>query len=135
MLPAQHRLTERGELTAAIRGPGARRQGSRLLVVHARRTDARQAHVDHIAEGILRERRDSDADDTVADLVALSIESGHSRFPVVRGDLDDTIGLVHVKQALTVPAERRATVTVAVGPARCLPRMKSASPARGSSRS
>lgn len=43
MLPAQHRLTERGELTAAIRGPGARRQGSRLLVVHARRTDARQA--------------------------------------------------------------------------------------------
>lgn len=43
MLPAQHRLKERGELTAAIRGPGARRQGSRLLVVHARRTDARQA--------------------------------------------------------------------------------------------
>ena len=43
MLPAQHRLTERGELTAAIRGPGARRQGSRLLVDHARRTDARQA--------------------------------------------------------------------------------------------
>ena len=43
MLPAQHRLTERVELTAAIRGPGARRQGSRLLVVHARRTDARQA--------------------------------------------------------------------------------------------
>jgi ribonuclease P protein component len=43
VLPAQHRLTERGELTAAIRGPGARRQGSRLLVVHARRTDARQA--------------------------------------------------------------------------------------------
>ncbi|NMD54056.1 hemolysin family protein [Tsukamurella columbiensis] len=53
-----------------------------------------------------------DADDTVADLVALSIESGHSRFPVVRGDLDDTIGLVHVKQALTVAADRRATVTV-----------------------
>ncbi|TWS18367.1 HlyC/CorC family transporter [Tsukamurella asaccharolytica] len=57
--------------------------------------------------------RSLDADDTVADLVALSIESGHSRFPVVRGDLDDTIGLVHVKQALTVPADRRATVTVA----------------------
>ncbi len=54
-----------------------------------------------------------ETDDTVADLVALSIESGHSRFPVVRGDLDDTVGLVHVKQALTVPAERRGTVTVA----------------------
>ncbi|MBM6544958.1 ribonuclease P protein component [Janibacter sp. YIM B02568] len=43
MLPAQHRLTERGELTATVRGPGARRQGSRLLVVHARHTDARSA--------------------------------------------------------------------------------------------
>lgn len=53
-----------------------------------------------------------DVDDTVADLVALSIESGRSRFPVIRGDLDDTVGLVHVKQALTVPADRRATVTV-----------------------
>lgn len=41
MLPAQHRLTERGELTATVRGPGARRQGTRLLVVHARRTDTR----------------------------------------------------------------------------------------------
>lgn len=43
MLPAQHRLTERGDLTATVRGPGARRQGSRLLVVHARHTDARSA--------------------------------------------------------------------------------------------
>lgn len=43
MLPAQHRLTERGEFTAAVRGPGARRQGSRLLVVHARHTDTRSA--------------------------------------------------------------------------------------------
>ncbi|GAB3135200.1 hemolysin family protein [Tsukamurella serpentis] len=61
-----------------------------------------------------RQRIDSlDADATVADLVALAIESGHSRFPVVRGDLDDTVGLVHVKRALTVPAERRATVPVA----------------------
>lgn len=43
MLPAQHRLTERGEFTATVRGSGARRQGSRLLVVHARHTDARSA--------------------------------------------------------------------------------------------
>ncbi|GAA3601582.1 ribonuclease P protein component [Marihabitans asiaticum] len=41
MLPAQHRLTERREFTATVRGPGARRKGSRLLVVHARHTDAR----------------------------------------------------------------------------------------------
>ncbi|MET9329561.1 hemolysin family protein [Tsukamurella sp. NPDC003166] len=61
-----------------------------------------------------RQRVDSlEADATVADLMALSIESGRSRFPVVRGDLDDTVGLVHVKQALTVPADRRGAVPVA----------------------
>ncbi|ADG78924.1 Magnesium and cobalt efflux protein CorC OS=Tsukamurella paurometabola (strain ATCC 8368 / DSM/ CCUG 35730 / CIP 100753 / JCM 10117 / KCTC 9821 / NBRC 16120 / NCIMB 702349 / NCTC 13040) OX=521096 GN=Tpau_2317 PE=4 SV=1 [Tsukamurella paurometabola] len=51
-------------------------------------------------------------DDTVADLVALAIDSGHSRFPVIRGDLDDTVGFIHVKQALTVAADRRASTTV-----------------------
>ncbi|BDH57651.1 hypothetical protein MTP03_25900 [Tsukamurella sp. PLM1] len=69
-------------------------------------------------------------DATVADLVALSIESGHSRFPVVRGDLDDTVGLVHVKQALTVPADRRAATpvtTIATAPRWC-PRRSTATP-------
>ncbi|MFJ6134133.1 ribonuclease P protein component [Janibacter terrae] len=46
MLPARHRLTDRADFAATIRGRGAGRQGSRLLVVHARvadstRTDAR----------------------------------------------------------------------------------------------
>lgn len=50
-------------------------------------------------------------DDTVADLVAAVAESGHSRFPLVRGDLDETVGMVHVKQALKVPpAERDRTL-------------------------
>lgn len=53
-----------------------------------------------------------EATDTVADLVALSVTSGFSRFPVVRGDLDDTIGVVHVKQVLTVPVSQRALTTV-----------------------
>src|SRR6478735_6417375 len=37
-------------------------------------------------------------DDTVADLVEAAIQSGYSRFPIVDGDLDETIGIVHVKQ-------------------------------------
>ena len=41
MLPARHRLRERADFTAAVRGPGASRAGGRLLVVHANRTDAR----------------------------------------------------------------------------------------------
>ncbi|WP_156751767.1 hemolysin family protein, partial [Mycobacterium sp. E2497] len=47
-------------------------------------------------------------DDTVADLVAAAAESGYSRFPIVDGDLDETVGIVHVKQVLAIPAADRA---------------------------
>jgi CBS domain containing-hemolysin-like protein len=47
------------------------------------------------------------ADDTVTDLVAKAMETGYSRFPIVEGDLDDTIGIVHVKQVFEVPPEDR----------------------------
>ncbi|MEH0146083.1 hemolysin family protein [Corynebacterium sp. Q4381] len=50
-----------------------------------------------------------DADDTVADLIVLARDTGHSRFPVRRGDLDDTIGVVHIKDAFNVPREERST--------------------------
>ena len=48
------------------------------------------------------------ADDTVADLVAKAMETGYSRFPIVEGDLDETIGIVHVKQVFEIPAAERA---------------------------
>jgi CBS domain containing-hemolysin-like protein len=47
--------------------------------------------------------------DTVADLVATAIQTGFSRFPVVDGDLDETVGIVHVKQIFAVPPADRAT--------------------------
>jgi CBS domain containing-hemolysin-like protein len=51
-----------------------------------------------------------EADDTVADLITMVRETGHSRFPVTRGDLDETIGIVHLKQVFEVPhAEREHT--------------------------
>lgn len=50
-----------------------------------------------------------DADDSAMDLLKLSLESGHSRFPVTDGDLDATIGVVHVKDAFAIPAAERAT--------------------------
>jgi CBS domain containing-hemolysin-like protein len=54
-------------------------------------------------------------DSTVADLVATATESGFSRFPIVEGDLDETVGMVHVKQVFQVPAaERRHTLLTAV---------------------
>ena len=54
-------------------------------------------------------------DNTVADLVATATESGFSRFPIIDGDLDETVGMVHVKQVFEVPAaERRHTLLTAV---------------------
>jgi len=54
-------------------------------------------------------------DNTVADLVATATESGFSRFPIVDGDLDETVGMVHVKQVFQVPAaERQHTLLTAV---------------------
>jgi CBS domain containing-hemolysin-like protein len=47
-------------------------------------------------------------DDTVTDLVAAATESGFSRFPIVDGDLDETVGIVHVKQVFAIPAADRA---------------------------
>ncbi|KZS84579.1 hemolysin family protein [Mycobacterium persicum] len=46
-------------------------------------------------------------DDTIADMVAAVAASGFSRFPVVRGDLDETVGIVHVKQAFEVASADR----------------------------
>jgi CBS domain containing-hemolysin-like protein len=48
-------------------------------------------------------------DDTVDDLIAATVRTGFSRFPVVDRDLDDIRGVVHVKQAFSEPRNRRAT--------------------------
>jgi len=40
--------------------------------------------------------------DTIADLIQKSIQTGFSRFPVWRNNLDDIIGMVHVKDSLIV---------------------------------
>ena len=48
-----------------------------------------------------------------SEVVALARRSGHSRFPVIDGDLDDVVGIVHLKSAVAVPRERRDEVPVA----------------------
>jgi CBS domain containing-hemolysin-like protein len=66
---------------------------------------------DRVAEDLMTPRvrvESLDADDTVADLVALSRRSGFSRFPVSDRDPDAVLGVVHVKQAFGVPAAERA---------------------------
>lgn len=43
------------------------------------------------------------SDESVAELVRRSAATGHSRFPVHEGDLDQVVGLVHVRDAARVP--------------------------------
>jgi CBS domain containing-hemolysin-like protein len=40
--------------------------------------------------------------DTIDDLIKKSIKTGFSRFPAYRNDLDDIVGMVHVKDSLTI---------------------------------
>ncbi|NNH22672.1 HlyC/CorC family transporter [Pseudokineococcus marinus] len=54
----------------------------------------------------------SDLDDTVAEVLHAAAESGHSRFPVLDEEHDEAIGVVHVRHALGVPFELRATTRV-----------------------
>ena len=51
-----------------------------------------------------------DASATVQDVIALSHNTGFSRFPVFTGSTDDVDGIVHVKAAASVPREKRNSV-------------------------
>jgi CBS domain containing-hemolysin-like protein len=53
-----------------------------------------------------------DREQSVEDLVGLTNKTGHSRFPVIDGDSDSVLGIAHVKQAASVPREKRSEVPV-----------------------
>ena len=44
--------------------------------------------------------------DSLAELRRASVATGHSRFPVFGEDLDDIVGVVHVKDSIAVPEAR-----------------------------
>ncbi len=52
------------------------------------------------------------AGDSTDDVIQLARRTGHSRFPVYDEDLDDIMGVVHLKAAISVPRERRTEVPV-----------------------
>ena len=56
--------------------------------------------------------RSLDRTQTAADVIALARSTGFSRFPVLDDSVDDVVGLVHVKQAVAVPREKRSEVPV-----------------------
>lgn len=48
--------------------------------------------------------------DTAADIIDLAASTGLSRFPVIDDSVDDIRGVVHVKQAVAVPRDKRKEV-------------------------
>ena len=51
-------------------------------------------------------------DDSVAEVIDMSIKTGYSRFPIIEDSSDDVVGVAHVKQAAAIPREKRAEVPV-----------------------
>ena len=51
-----------------------------------------------------------DLDTELDDLVRLFAEAGHSRMPIYRGDLDDPIGMAHIKDVVAIIAKNGSAV-------------------------
>ncbi len=49
---------------------------------------------------------------SASEVIDLARRTGFSRFPVIEEDADDVVGIVHVKQAVAVPREKRPEVPV-----------------------
>jgi CBS domain containing-hemolysin-like protein len=52
------------------------------------------------------------ASDPVTAVLDMAQATGHSRFPVIRKNLDDVVGIIHIKQAMVVAKEKRADMKV-----------------------
>lgn len=70
---------------------------------------------EHVASDVMTPRprvTSVERTQTAQTIVDLARQTGFSRFPVVDDGIDDVVGLVHIKQAVAVPREKRADVPV-----------------------
>ena len=51
-------------------------------------------------------------DQTLEELARIAVDCGHSRFPVIDADLDDVVGIAHVKDSYAIPPDKRASTQV-----------------------
>jgi CBS domain containing-hemolysin-like protein len=108
---------EPAEELASVRGPGE----LVALARHSARAGALEADTaelfvrtlnlaDLTAENVMTPRVQVtalEASATAEDVANATRATGLSRFPVYRGSLDNVIGVVHVKDVLTIPADER----------------------------
>jgi CBS domain containing-hemolysin-like protein len=97
---------ELGSLVATSAQQGTLDEGTAEVMARSLRVGDRRA--DELMTPRVRvESLSQDA--TVDDLLAATVRTGFSRFPVVDRDLDDIRGVVHVKQAFSEPRAKRPT--------------------------
>ncbi len=86
-----------GQRAAAMRLPRARREMiERVIAFDEKRvSDVMAPRADIVAV---------DVDMPLPDLIRAFAEAGHSRLPVYRGDLDDPLGMVHIKDVVSLVA-------------------------------
>jgi CBS domain containing-hemolysin-like protein len=97
-------------LVSSSAAHGTLDQGTAVLLTRAIR------FTDRVAEDLMTPRvqvRALPASATVRELIATSLHTGFSRFPVYGRDLDEVHGVVHVKQAFAVPVAQRTGTTMA----------------------
>ena len=73
------------------------------------------AFADHTAQDVMTPRprlASVDRTDSAQEVIDLARRTGFSRFPVIDDSIDDVVGIVHIKQAIAVPREKRADVPV-----------------------
>jgi CBS domain containing-hemolysin-like protein len=73
------------------------------------------AFSDHTAQDVMTPRlrvASLERTDTADEVIDLARRTGFSRFPVVGEDVDDVVGIVHVKQAVAVPRDKRSEVPI-----------------------
>lgn len=71
------------------------------------------AFADHTAQDVMTPRPRLaiiGRGDSAQEVIDLARRTGFSRFPVIDDGIDDVVGIVHVKQAVAVPREKRAEV-------------------------
>ncbi len=86
-----------GQRAAAMRLPRARREMiERVIAFDEKRVaDVMAPRADIIAV---------DIETSLPDLIRVFADAGHSRLPVYRGDLDDPLGMVHIKDVVSLVA-------------------------------
>jgi CBS domain containing-hemolysin-like protein len=70
---------------------------------------------EHVASDVMTPRprvTSVERTESAQTVIDLAKQTGFSRFPVIDDGIDDIVGLVHVKQAVAVPREKRADVPV-----------------------